>query len=89
MSDAEDAGTRLSGQLSRHETTTDEGLQRLDRTVKEALLLKEEFWLDIQSRWEAIHGAAEGGLATVIRETEARSLNELGIELNHVLRNVS
>jgi hypothetical protein len=89
VSNIDNAGIRLDGQLSRQETNMNTGLERLDESVKQALALKDDFWFDVHTRWEAILGDFQGGLNAVIKETGERSLDELNIELHHALGAVS
>lgn len=89
VSNIDNAGIRLDDQLSRQETNLNAGLDRLDQSVKQALALKDDFWFDLHTRWEAILGDLQGGLSAVIKETGERSLDELNIELHHALGAVS
>ncbi|KAG7566966.1 hypothetical protein FFLO_01225 [Filobasidium floriforme] len=85
VSNIDNAGVRLDDQLSRQETNMNAGLERLDESVKQALALKDDFWFDVHSRWEAVLSDLQGRLSAVIRETGERSLDELNIELHHAL----
>jgi hypothetical protein len=89
LSHINNAGIRLDGQLVQQETNMNAGMERLDESVKLAVALKDDFWLDVQSRWEAILDHLQGGLNAVIKETGETSLNEMNIELRHALSAVS
>jgi hypothetical protein len=89
VSNIDNAGVRIDDQLSRQETNMNAGLERLDESVKQALALKDDFWFDVHSRWEAVLSDLQGRLSAVIRETGERSLDELNIELHHALGAVS
>jgi hypothetical protein len=54
VSNIDNAGVRIDDQLSRQETNMNAGLERLDESVKQALALKDDFWFDVHSRWEAV-----------------------------------